>query len=90
MGKEAAKRESTGGLAVHDFHDTPVAMVAEVSVGDKGDVKVHRVVSAVDCGTVINPKIVEAQIAGAVAFGLTATLKGRITIADGRVEQSKL
>jgi isoquinoline 1-oxidoreductase beta subunit len=42
----------------------------------------------VDCGTLINPKIVEAQIAGGIAFGLTATLKGSITIKDGSAEQS--
>jgi isoquinoline 1-oxidoreductase beta subunit len=51
-------------------------------------VKVHRIVCAVDCGTVINPKIVEAQMSGGIAFGLTATLKGSITIAKGRAQQS--
>ena len=76
------------GVAVHDFHDTPVAMVAEVSVDKDRHVKVHKMVCAVDCGTVINPQTVEAQISGAVAFGLTATLKGSITIAKGRVQQS--
>ena len=76
------------GIAVHDFHDTPVAMVAEVSVDRAGNVKVHRVVCAVDCGTVINPKTVEAQMAGAIAFGLTATVKGSITIEKGCAEQS--
>ncbi len=76
------------GIALHDFYDTAVAMVAEVSVNQKGSVRVHRVVCAVDCGTVINPKNVEAQIAGGVAYGLTATLKGSITIKDGHAEQS--
>jgi len=76
------------GIAVHDFHDTPVAMVAEVSVDKKAGIRIRRVVCAVDCGTVINPKIVKAQIVGAIAFGLTATLKSSITIKDGRVEQS--
>jgi isoquinoline 1-oxidoreductase subunit beta len=76
------------GIAVHDFHDTPAAMVAEVSVDKGGQVKVHRVVCAVDCGTVINPKNVEAQMSGAIAFGLTATLKGSITVRKGRAEQS--
>ncbi|MBI5570129.1 MAG: xanthine dehydrogenase family protein molybdopterin-binding subunit [Desulfomonile tiedjei] len=52
-----------------------------------GQLNVHRVVCAVDCGTVINPKIVEAQMSGAIAFGLTATLKGSITIGKGRAEQ---
>lgn len=76
------------GIALGGFHDTAVAMVAEVSVDGKGQVKVHRVTASVHCGTVINPKSVDAQIAGAVAFGLTATLKSSITIKDGRAEQS--
>jgi isoquinoline 1-oxidoreductase beta subunit len=76
------------GIAVHDYHDTPVAQVAEVSVDPKGKVKVHRIVCAVDCGIVVNPKIVEAQIESAIAFGLTATLKSAVTIRKGRVEQS--
>ena len=63
-------------------------MVAEVSVDKTGQVKVHRVVCAVHCGTVINPRNVEVQMSGAIAFGLTATLKSSITIAKGRAEQS--
>jgi len=76
------------GIALDEFDGTPVAMVAEVSVDAKGIVKVHRVVAAVDCGTVINPKLVETQISGGIAFGLTATIKSGITIKDGRAEQS--
>ena len=76
------------GIAVHDYHDTAVAQVAEVSVDPKGKVKVHRVVCAVDCGIVVNPKIVEAQMESAIAFGLTATLKSAVTLRKGRVEQS--
>jgi CO/xanthine dehydrogenase Mo-binding subunit len=76
------------GLAAHEFHDTMLVFVAEVSVKKNGEVKVHRVVCAVDCGVVINPKIVEAQMEGGIAFGLTATLKSSITIRKGRVEQS--
>jgi CO/xanthine dehydrogenase Mo-binding subunit len=69
-------------------HGTPVAMVAEASVNAHGVVRVHRVVAAVDCGMVINPKIVEAQISGGIAFGLTATIKSAITIKNGRAQQS--
>ena len=76
------------GIALHAFHDTPVAMVSDVSVDSKGRVKVHRVVFAVDCGTVINPKIVEAQLAGGVVFGLTATLKSSVTVENGQVQQT--
>src|SRR5207249_2619438 len=53
-----------------------------------GQVRVHRVVCAIDCGQVTNPSIVEAQLQSAVVFGLTAALKGAITVKDGRVEQS--
>jgi CO/xanthine dehydrogenase Mo-binding subunit len=77
-----------GGLAVHAFHGTPAAMVAEVSVGKKGRVHVHRLVCAVDCGIAINPRMVEAQMEGAVVFGLTAALKSVLTIKNGRVQES--
>ena len=76
------------GIAVHDYQGTAVAQVAEISVNPKGKVEVHRVVCAVDCGIVVNPKIVEAQMESAIAFGLTATLKSAVTIQKGRVEQS--
>jgi CO/xanthine dehydrogenase Mo-binding subunit len=49
---------------------------------------VKRVVTAVDCGTVINPQLVKAQVEGNVVFGLTAALKGAITVENGRVQQS--
>jgi isoquinoline 1-oxidoreductase beta subunit len=62
------------------------AQIAEVSV-TKGKVKVHRVVCAVDCGHVVNPSGVEQQIQSGIAFGLTALLKGEITIDRGRVQQ---
>jgi isoquinoline 1-oxidoreductase beta subunit len=76
------------GIAAQFSFGTYVAHVAEVSVAANGEVHVHRVFSAVDCGTVINPDIVKAQIESSVVFGLTATLKGEITITNGRVDQS--
>jgi CO/xanthine dehydrogenase Mo-binding subunit len=76
------------GVALHAFHQTPVAIVADVSVNQDGRVNVHRVVCAVDCGTVINPKIVEAQLVGGVVFGLTATLKSSITVEKGQVQET--
>ena len=75
------------GIAVHESFGSFVAQVAEVSVVD-GRVRVHRVVCAVDCGIVVNPDTVEAQMEGAIVYGLTATLKSAITIAGGRVVQS--
>ncbi|MBI3893443.1 MAG: xanthine dehydrogenase family protein molybdopterin-binding subunit, partial [Candidatus Wallbacteria bacterium] len=76
------------GVAVHGSFESWVAQVAEVSVEPDGQVKVHRVVCAVDCGTVTNPDTVEAQMQSAIVFGLTAALRGAITLKDGRVEQS--
>jgi isoquinoline 1-oxidoreductase beta subunit len=76
------------GMAYHaTFGVTHVAMVADVEVSG-GEVRVHRVVVAVDCGPVINPDNVAAQMEGGVVFGLTAALKAEITIENGRVQQS--
>jgi isoquinoline 1-oxidoreductase beta subunit len=76
------------GIAIHECYDTIIGQVAEVTVSKKGEVKVDRVVAAVDCGHVVNPGIVEAQIQGGVIYGLSAALYGEITIKDGQVEQS--
>jgi isoquinoline 1-oxidoreductase beta subunit len=70
------------------FFQTYVAHVAEISLRPDGTVRVHRVVCAVDCGIVVNPDTVAAQMEGSIAFGLTAALKGEITIDGGRVTQS--
>jgi isoquinoline 1-oxidoreductase beta subunit len=74
------------GLAVHQSFGSYVAHVAEVSV-EGGKVRVHRVTAAVDCGTVVNPLTVKAQIQGAAIYGLSALLYGEITLKDGRVQQ---
>jgi isoquinoline 1-oxidoreductase beta subunit len=77
------------GMAYHSTWDvTPVAQVAEVSVDEDGTVRVHRVVCVIDCGTVINPDTVEAQMEGGIVFGLTAVLRGAVTLENGRVQQS--
>ena len=75
------------GIAIHESFDTIVAQVAEVSVSTHGEVKVDRVVAAVDCGHVVNPRLVEMQIESGVIYGLTAALFDAITIKDGAVEQ---
>jgi isoquinoline 1-oxidoreductase beta subunit len=67
--------------------DTYVAQVVEVTVKD-GAIKVDRVITAIDCGIVINPQLVKAQVEGSVVFALTAALKGAITVDRGRVNQS--
>jgi isoquinoline 1-oxidoreductase beta subunit len=75
------------GIATHFSFDSYVAQVVEASV-EKGAVRVHRVVCALDCGLVINPDTVRAQMEGGIIFGLTAALKTEITLKGGRVEQS--
>ncbi len=76
------------GIAVYKSFETFVAQVAEVSVSPAGEVRVHRVVCAVDCGMYVNPDTIEAQMQGGMVFGLTAALRGAITIDKGRVQQS--
>lgn len=75
------------GIAIHECYDSIVGQVAEVSVDKQGNVRVHRVVAAVDCSQVVNPSIIEAQIQGGIVFGLSAALYGDLTIKAGRVEQ---
>jgi len=75
------------GVAVQYAFGTYLAQIAEVGVSKDGEVRVERVVCAVDCGMIVNPDTIKAQIEGGVIFGLTAALFGEITIRDGRVEQ---
>jgi isoquinoline 1-oxidoreductase subunit beta len=75
------------GIAVHESFGSYVAHVAEVSVSDAGQVRVHRVVAAIDCGPVVNPDTILAQLEGGTAFGLTAALYGEISFEKGRVKQ---
>jgi isoquinoline 1-oxidoreductase subunit beta len=74
------------GIAVQFAFHSYVAEVAEVSL-ENGALRVHRVVAAIDCGRAINPDTVAAQVEGAIVYGLSAALKGAITIAAGRAEQ---
>jgi isoquinoline 1-oxidoreductase beta subunit len=76
------------GISVQTSFGTYMAQVAEVEVGKDGGVRVRRVVCALDAGSVVNPDTIEAQVQGAVIFGITAALYGEITIAKGRVEQA--
>jgi isoquinoline 1-oxidoreductase beta subunit len=75
------------GIAVHESFGSYVAHVAEVSVTKEGQPRVHRVVCAIDCGPVVNPDTVRAQLEGGVVFGLSAALYGEITFEKGRVKQ---
>ena len=75
------------GIAVTQACGSICAQVVEASVG-RGEVRVHRVISALDCGYVVNPLSIEMQTEGAIVFALTAALTGEITIRNGGVEQS--
>ena len=77
------------GVAIHStWGVTPVAQVAEVSVDERGRVRVHRVVCALDCGIAINPSMIEAQMEGGIVFGLTAALKALTSFKGGRAQET--
>jgi isoquinoline 1-oxidoreductase beta subunit len=76
------------GVSLQFVFGTYQAQVAEVEVSKEGEVRVRRVVCAVDCGIAVNPDTVQAQIQSGIMFGATAALYGEITLKDGRVEQS--
>ncbi len=86
-GKPVPPGHGVGVAAVYAFQSY-VAQVAEVSVDKGGKLRVHRVVTAVDCGRVVNPDIVAAQMESGTIYGLSAALKGQITIKNGQVEQT--
>ncbi len=77
-----------GVALLYSWWGSYLAEVAEVEVSKAGEVRVHRIVCAVDCGTVINPDIVTAQIESGVNFGISGALWGEVTLKNGRVEQS--
>ena len=76
------------GIAASYNQGSFVAEVAEVSVDDDGQLNVHRIVAAIDCGIVVNPSGVEQQVVGSIIEGLSAALYGEITVENGRVQQS--
>ncbi|MEL6299811.1 MAG: xanthine dehydrogenase family protein molybdopterin-binding subunit [Pseudomonadota bacterium] len=75
------------GVAVHESFSSFVALVAEVSKTEGGDIKLERIVCAVDCGIAINPDVIRAQMEGGIGYGLGAVMRNKITLADGVVEQ---
>jgi isoquinoline 1-oxidoreductase subunit beta len=75
------------GVSLQSAFGSYMAHVAEVEVSENGAVRIRRVVCAVDCGTVVNPDTVQAQVQSGIVFGATAALYGEITLKDGRVEQ---
>ena len=85
-GKAGTKRGR--GVAVHESFNTAVAQIVDVTVTSDNKFTVDRVVCAVNCGLVVNPDVVKAQMEGGIGFGLSAALYGAITLKDGAVEQS--
>lgn len=84
-GKAAARRYL--GLALMEGYTTHLAQVAEISI-ESGRLKVHKIVCVVDCGQMVNPRIVESQIESGIIFGLSAALWGEVTLSGGRVQQA--
>ena len=76
------------GVSLQNVFGSYLAQIAEVEVSKDGAVRLRRVVCAMDCGTVVNPDTVQAQLQSGVIFGATAALYGEITLKDGRIEQS--
>lgn len=94
--KQAAEKAGWGtaapagrfrGIALMEGYDSYLAQVAEISLKDN-EVRVHRVVTVADCGRMVNPDTVEAQIQSSIVFGLSAALWGDITLDKGRVQQT--
>ena len=80
-------QDEVWGLALHESFNTVVAQVAQLK--RKGDeLKLHKVICAVDCGTAVNPNVVAMQMESGIGYGLAAALTGTITLKDGVVEQA--
>jgi isoquinoline 1-oxidoreductase beta subunit len=76
------------GLSQTHGFGSYVAACAEVSVTAEGELRIHRIIAATDCGHAVNPQQIEAQIEGSFVYGLSAALFGQCTVKDGRIEQS--
>jgi len=74
------------GLALMEGYTTHIAQVAEISI-ESGTLKIHKITCVVDCGQMVNPRIVQSQIEGGIVFGLSAALWGEVTIKAGRVQE---
>ena len=86
--KKGAAKGRAMGVAVMDGYDTYLAVIAEVSLGADGEVRVHKVTASVDLGMVVNPEIVDQQIQSSVIMGMGTALKHSHTIEGGRIQQT--
>jgi isoquinoline 1-oxidoreductase subunit beta len=87
-GERLPEGRGRGVSLMYSSWDTYLAQVAEVEVSKTGELRVHRIVCAVDCGQLVNPDTVKAQIEGGVMFGISGALWGEVTLKNGRVQQS--
>jgi isoquinoline 1-oxidoreductase beta subunit len=87
-GSSLPRGQGRGVALMYSGWDTYLAQVAEVEVTGEGEIRVRRIVCAVDCGTIVNPDTVTAQIESGVIYGISGALWGEITVKNGRVEQS--
>jgi isoquinoline 1-oxidoreductase beta subunit len=87
-GQKLPAGQGRGVSFLYSGWDTYLVLVADVEVSKSGQVRVRRVVCAVDCGTVVNPDTVKAQMEGGIIFGISGALYGEVTLKNGRVEQS--
>jgi isoquinoline 1-oxidoreductase subunit beta len=87
-GKPIPRGRGRGVSLLYSDWGSYLAQVADVEVTGSGDVRVHRIVCAVDCGQIVNPDIVKAQIESGIVYGISAALWGEVTLNNGRVEQS--
>ncbi|HEY6511477.1 MAG TPA: molybdopterin cofactor-binding domain-containing protein, partial [Burkholderiaceae bacterium] len=85
---QPAPRGVYRGLAQTMGFGSYVAACAEVSVSDAGELKIHRIVAATDCGHAVNPQQIEAQVEGSFVYGLSAALFQECTLKNGRIEQT--
>jgi isoquinoline 1-oxidoreductase beta subunit len=76
------------GVALHQSFGSIVGQVAEVSLAPDRTIRVHRVCCVIDCGTAVDPNLIRQQMEGGIVFGLSAALYGRVTVENGRVQQS--
>lgn len=87
IGTTTDGRAMARGVALHESFGSIVGLVAEVSEGEGGVPRVHRVVAAIDCGVAVNPQLIAQQLESSIIYGLSAALYGRISFKDGQVEQ---
>jgi len=86
--KKGAPKGRALGVALMDGYDTYLAVIAEVSLGADGEVRVHKVTASVDLGMVVNPEIVDQQIQSSIIMGMGTALKHSHTIEGGRIQQT--